>query len=373
MGDKGLVPELRRCIFQLLLIFLLVMMTISYVEAVPVSRDIDPGEIELGQKIAAMVEERWERIAEPARTARLNMILGKLVPNLERDLPYEVRLIRENDPNAFSLPGGIIFITSGMYDFVKTDIQLAGVIAHELIHSDRQHGMIQASRNRKMSLVSLAVIIATRGQAAPALLANVAQTAISNSYSKDLECEADLKGMDLMLRSGYDPVGLLTVVEALAEEEIKHPWVDPGVYMDHPYIEERISYLLDGIREMGLEVRRKNALNLLNCTILRKEKRISLYIDQIEIWNGPEGTDMEQFMVNTKELLEKYLHLETPPYDIQIIHRPGNGAEALRVGPSIVLQEPLPPSATSLEKVRQKIIVALQTAQIKHPVTDFLR
>ena len=136
-------------------------------------------EIALGRKVAEEVEKNWERVTDPAVTARLNMILSHFKPHLERNLPYEVRVIKDdNVPNAFSLPGGIVYFTTAMIKFAKSDAELAGVMAHELAHAEKKHVMIQVARNQRLSLLSLGIIVATGGQAAALLLTNVAQVAI---------------------------------------------------------------------------------------------------------------------------------------------------------------------------------------------------
>jgi len=77
-------------------------------------------EIALGRKVAEEVEKNWERVTDPAVTARLNMILSHFKPHLERNLPYEVRVIKDdNVPNAFSLPGGIVYFTTAMIKFAN--------------------------------------------------------------------------------------------------------------------------------------------------------------------------------------------------------------------------------------------------------------
>ncbi|NLO58509.1 MAG: M48 family metalloprotease, partial [Synergistaceae bacterium] len=82
-------------------------------------------EIALGQKVSADVEKQWERVADPALCARLNMALNRMAPYLSRPLPYEVRVVREDMVNAFSLPGGIVYFTTGMLNFLRSDAEIA--------------------------------------------------------------------------------------------------------------------------------------------------------------------------------------------------------------------------------------------------------
>ncbi len=123
-------------------------------------------EIALGQKVSADVEKQWERVADPALCARLNMALNRMVPYLSRPLPYEVRVVREDMVNAFSLPGGIVYFTTGMLNFLRSDAEIAAILAHELIHADKRHVMIQAARSSKISLAALVLLIASHGSAA---------------------------------------------------------------------------------------------------------------------------------------------------------------------------------------------------------------
>ena len=95
-------------------------------------------EIKLGKSVAEDIEKQWPRVLEPSKTARAEMILQRLRPYMERSLDYEVRVVEQKMVNAFSLPGGITYVTTGMLDFIKTDTELAAVIAHELVHGDRE-------------------------------------------------------------------------------------------------------------------------------------------------------------------------------------------------------------------------------------------
>jgi len=156
-------------------------MVILYTPIMTYAQEDDSKEIALGRKVAEQVEKTWERVTDPTITARLNMILTHFRPHLDRDLPYEVRAIKDDEiPNAFSLPGGIVYFTTGMIQLAESDSELAGVMAHELAHTEKKHVMIQVARNQKLSLLGLGIIVATGGQAAAVLLTNVAQVAIMN-------------------------------------------------------------------------------------------------------------------------------------------------------------------------------------------------
>lgn len=332
----------------------------------------DAREIELGKKVAIQVEKKWERISDPAKTARLNMLLQRLTPMLRRDLPYEIRLIREDSPNAFSLPGGTIFITTGMLDFTHSDSEIAAILAHELVHADRKHVLIQVARNQKISLVALAIMVASKGQTVPMVLTNIAQITIANSYSRDLEREADIEGINLLVSAGFSPSSMVTVMEGLSEEELKHPYVDPGIYRDHPDISERILYQIEHIRAQGWALERKRPLNVLRCHIASEKGYSFLLIDKTLILRVRAEKGSLSFLRDISRKLENQLQLEMAPYDIQVIQVSGS-SKALRVGNAIVISEPVPGDMFELSQIRDRIITALLDAQSVSPTTDFMK
>ncbi len=335
-------------------------------------------EIRLGAKVAGQVEERWERVADPSVSARLAMICSRLAPYMSRDLPYEVRCIREKSPNAFSLPGGIIYMTSGMMDFLHSDAEIASVIAHELVHSDRRHAMIQTARAQRLSILTIGAIVLSGGSAAPIILANLLQTAVANSYSIDLEREADLLGLNALVSAGYPPSAMVTVMEGLAEEQLKHPYVDLGVMMDHPEVKERIAYLTKIIREKGLPLERKRALNFLIVSVRSENGMRRLSVDGVEILCAPDESKTATVLSDMKAAMDRSFQLELSPSEIQVVTlsgtrvRPTPQRRGLRVGNTVVFEESLPGTEPSLEVMRSRLLDTLLRAQTRHPIARYL-
>jgi predicted Zn-dependent protease len=324
------------------------------------SQDTMKKEIALGEKVAADVEKQWERVADPALSARLSMLLGRFLPHLSRPLPYEVRIVREKMVNAFSLPGGIVYFTTGMLDFLRTDAEVAAILAHELIHADRRHVMIQTARASKINLAALVLMIASQGSAGPMILTNLAQVAVTNSYGRDLEREADKEGFRILLEAGFPPAAMVTSLEAMIYDQLKRPYVDPGVFMTHPELSERVAYILQTAREKNVPIRRKKALNLLRPSVESREGKTVLLLDGDPVWSLPESD----------EKIDDLLQMETAPYEIQIISL--DGKNALRVGPSIIAREPLPKGAGTLESFRESLVQSLGEARNKHPGAKYL-
>lgn len=328
-------------------------------------------EIALGKKVAEDVEKMWERVADPALGARLSMLLARFLPHMARPLPYEVRVVREKSHNAFSLPGGIIYFTTGMLEFLRTDAEVAAILAHELIHADNRHVMIQTARASRINLAALALIIASHGSAGPMILTSLLQVAVTNSYSKDLEREADKEGFRILVEAGFPPAAMVTALEAINYDQIKKPYIDPGVYMTHPEMPERIAYIIRTADEKKIPIRRKYALNFLRPSAESSGGEIILMLDGKPVWSCPDIEEGREAVSTAIRNLEENLQMETAPYEIRVISPLGK--KILAVGNSTVAREPLPKGAPSLEDFRESLIRALGEARDKHRGAKYLR
>ena len=358
--------------FTFLGLFLTILLALSPVQAnagAP-SRD-DEKEVALGKKVCEQVEKKWERVMDPVRVARLEAILQQLVPEAERPLEYEIRVISEDQPNAFSLPGGFIYFTTGMLGFARSESELAGVMAHEMVHTEKKHIMIQSARNERLSLLALAVAIASKGEAAAVIMANIAQVAILNGYSRDLEKEADLGALKMLKATGFPVSAAVTVMERLSEERLKHPYVDPGVFMDHPDLPERIAYMTRMIRDAGWDLHRKEPLHLLRTAVEDRGNRLFLTVDGKAAWSGPSDEKTRHLLEEVRFLLDRYLQMELLPSDITV-GRDENGP-LLRVGPGVIAREGVVPKGmASLQSFSENLRKILVEAQRMHPMGHYL-
>lgn len=326
-------------------------------------------EIALGKKVASQIESEWPVVSDPAKVARVEMVFDRLLPYVSRPLPYRVRILDVDMVNAFCVPGGGIYVTTGLLNFIRSDGELAAILAHELTHADKNHVMIQAERSQRISLAALAIIIASQGQAAAAMMAGVAQIAITNGYSRDLEREADLGGVTKVWRAGYPPAASLTVMEGLAEEQMKKPYVDPGIAMSHPKLEERIDFIRQIIRDNGWPLSRKRAIKVLIPSLKMDMGEWQLRLDDILLWHSSDP-DAERILSSISSKLDDYLELETSPHDIEVIKLPGFGPTLIISGQKIT--QGSIPDGLSLGVLRDNIIRALLEAKRKNPVAEYL-
>lgn len=203
-----------------------------------------------------LLDSKFERdglvLHDEAANAYVRRIGQSLVPKgleLER-VSWNFRVLRDPQPNAFALPNGSIYITTGLIFLVDNESQLAAIIAHELTHVMRRHTYVQNRSNRKKFLTMN--IMAAVGAYAPGGIAGAVIIVVTTvapfilmatvyGYSQDLEREADLKGVDMMISAEYSPEEMVNVMKLL-DKDIEGENIRL-FYNDHPSLDERIKYL----------------------------------------------------------------------------------------------------------------------------------
>ena len=320
----------------------------------------------IGRRALEQIERQWPLESNPAAIARLTMILNRLEPHMQRRIPYEIRLVKTEALNAFCLPGGFIFFTSGILDRLKTDSEIAAVMAHEMTHADRSHGLKMAAKSKAVSLAALAVMLLSGGAAAPVVLAQVAQVTITNSYTMEFEKEADSLGLEALIASDYySPTGMVTLIEKFMDQDLRQPIRDYGIYMDHPTSRRRLEAVLKTLRERGIPVRRKYPLGLLRTGFQETKDRIDLTVDGLPVWGGKKTLAAREALTKAREALDADLQLELAPYDLHLV------GDALYVG-NHLLARPTE-GMDGLDGFREKLLVALNAARRKSPSAKYFQ
>jgi len=343
-------------------------------DSVPAEPD-DPElrrEREIGRKAVKQIEEQMELIADPARIAHLTMIAEKLRYHLERDIPYEVRIIRSDLPNAFCLPGGFIFFTSRMLELLSSDSEIAAVMAHEMVHIDRSHSIKMAAKANRVTLAAIAAILVSGGAMAPIVLAQVAQVAMTSAYSIEFEKEADSVGLDVLIAANYSPTGMVTLMEKFMHEEMKRAPREYGIYMGHPESVDRVQSMSEKLRSLRISLERKTPLQLLRTSIKEDGGKIHLLIDGIEVWGGEQTAHTLEMLEQAQVLLNRDFQMELAPYDLQL-EGDGKNQSLLRLKNNVLAKTPLPEGMPDLAAFRGNLLAALARAQAKHPIAKYFR
>src|SRR5688572_13316166 len=166
---------------------------------------------------------------------------------------FEFHLVRKPDMiNAFALPGGQIFITTGLLAKMETEAQLAGVLGHEIGHVIHRHSAEHMAKGQLgQSLVAAVAVGASdergRGMGA-AMAAAMANQMLQLRYGRDDETESDTYGLTLMAQAGYDPRGMLEVMRVL--KEAGGGGRQPEFMLSHPLPDNRLKEIEEAIAKM---------------------------------------------------------------------------------------------------------------------------
>ncbi len=196
-------------------------------------------EVAIGDAVSRQVEAQYEVITDVDVNERVEKILKKIVEVCDRqDIVYFIKVIKDDSINAVSLPGGYVYVFTGLLDKVKDDEELAGVIAHEVGHINAKHSMkrLQASYG---ALVLQLLSTQAGGNVAGGV--SLALTTLFMEYSQEAEFEADRLAVKYMKKAGYDPTKVASMLQVLENEHQKEPLRAHSYWRTHPHIPERIA------------------------------------------------------------------------------------------------------------------------------------
>jgi beta-barrel assembly-enhancing protease len=198
-------------------------------------------ELALGRQMAAKMDRRSRLVADPILLEFVNRITQNIVINSDVKVPVTVRVIDSPDINAFTLPGGFLYINRGLIEAAEDEAELAGVIAHEVAHIAARHGVEQATKGVLINWAAIPLIFF--GRWGGFLVNQTAGLMIPLSYlkfSRGAEKEADRLAAQYLWKTGWDPQGLITFFEKLRAAEKKDPGTLKKVYRTHPMSKDRI-------------------------------------------------------------------------------------------------------------------------------------
>ncbi len=154
---------------------------------------------------------------------------------------YEFFVVRDDEINAFAVPGGKLFVNAGLIARSDTEDQLAGVVGHEIAHAAAHHVVRQQEKGAAASYASLLGIFLGIINPALAIGALAAGQAAQLSYQRDFEREADYLGIGYARSAGYDPSAIAQILRKLYAEQQINPTQMPAYFMSHPLTGERLT------------------------------------------------------------------------------------------------------------------------------------
>ncbi len=224
-------------------------------------------ERKIGKEASKQVEDEYDRYEDEEAQARLDAMVAEIAAASDRpEITYDLRLLDTDMVNAFSLPGGIVYITKGLLEEAGSDHEVAGVLAHEIAHNCTYDALRQAKRNEEMFTTNIAALIASILLGAPTDMVSTIMVAgeyvrrgILGGYSINMETAADAHAVEYLLKTSYNPVGLVTFMERLAADYRSKPQFELGFLQTHPEAPDRVIALKVLLQEAGIDLNRRAA------------------------------------------------------------------------------------------------------------------
>lgn len=195
-------------------------------------------ELALGKQLSIEVRRQAKIVDDPIISEYINRLGQNLARNSDVTIPVTFTLIESDEINAFTLPGGFVYINTGLLELSGNEAELASAIAHEIGHAAARHATRQASRDRLLRFGTLPLAIL--GGPAARVFMNEAMPMASMKFSREFENEADLLGVEYLWKAGYDPNASIDLFEALASTEKRQPGSVSKLFRAHPLTPDRI-------------------------------------------------------------------------------------------------------------------------------------
>jgi beta-barrel assembly-enhancing protease len=206
----------------------------------------------IGESLAL---EGFRRYGLPVKDKALqeyvNLVGNAVAKNSDRpNIPYSFVVVESPLQNAFSCPGGIIFVSSGLLKTIQSEDQLAGVLAHEVAHVGHKHALQSIQRAQffnGVGKITAATMEGKKGKEFENMIGGLQDTLFDKGLDQNMEFEADKTALETAYRTGYDPNGFVDVLKEL--KRIQSQSTQKGSWFStHPPLNQRIQNCQDQLR-----------------------------------------------------------------------------------------------------------------------------
>ncbi len=206
----------------------------------------EPKEIEIGRQLAAVLLGSKPLHPDMALQRYVNQ-LGRWISlqSARPQLPWTFAVLDDAGFNAFAAPGGYVFVTKGLVERVADEAELAGILAHEITHVTAKHHLQAIAKTARAGLLTQVIGSQVKGELAGAVSAqflNLGRDLYSRGLDQTDEFDADRSGVALAARAGFDPYGLVAVLQQLRTATPDNPLFALSL-STHPPAQQRLDLL----------------------------------------------------------------------------------------------------------------------------------
>jgi len=200
-------------------------------------------EMALGKQLAQEVTREAKVNTDPILSEYVNRVGQNLARNSDAKVPFTFQVIEGEAPNAFALPGGYVFVYTGLLHVADEEDEFAGAVAHEIAHVAARHMTRRATKGEIANVASipLSVVLGGWGGYAARQAAGIAVPMTFLKFSRSDESEADYLGVQYMYAAGYDPNGAVSIFEKLEALNRTKPGLAARMFSTHPMDSDRIA------------------------------------------------------------------------------------------------------------------------------------
>ena len=210
-------------------------------------------EMAIGKQYATEIDRTAKLIKDPVVTEYVNRVAQNVARNSDLQVPLTVKVIDDPEINAFALPGGFLYVNSGLVLAADEEDQVAGVMAHEIAHVAARHWASQMTKQTILSYAMLPLMLTPMSYPVYMGLSAAMDYGVPIAFlkfSRADEAEADYLGIQYMYKAGYDPNSYVAFFGKIIQDERRQPGSVPSIFMDHPPTPDRIVKSVEEIKEI---------------------------------------------------------------------------------------------------------------------------
>jgi len=209
--------------------------------------------IAIGKRYSEQIDRSSKILKDPVITEYVNRVEQNIAENSDAKIPISIKVIESPQINAFTLPGGFIYVNTGLLQTASSEAQLAAVLSHETAHVACRHW---ASQQTKQTLLQYAMIpLIFTPMSYPVYLGlseglNFGIPMAFLKFSREDEAQADFLGLQYLWKAGYDPNAFVAMFAKIVQVQRSAPGSVPSVFMDHPPTRDRIIKIEEEIKNV---------------------------------------------------------------------------------------------------------------------------